>query len=250
MVILIQLISKYSTLIYAICGVCLLYTLRVIFLAMRERNSSIFTLEKEKASERVYYALMAIVVLLAISGGVLYVDTFITPNIQIPERAAGVTPTVGLIPTPTYTPAPPTPTLPPTATRARPTRVITTDTPTPPPSPVATATTVFAACPNPQARITYPNPNQTISGKVEVKGGAFINNFWFYKLEYGYGEQPNVWNSVGEDVRRVPVTDGTLEIWDTDQITEGVYNLRLTVVDETGNYPPENTCVIRVIIQR
>jgi hypothetical protein len=61
------------------------------------------------------------------------------------------------------------------------------------------------------------------------------------------GDAPELWNSIG-DVARTPVVDGTLGVWNTEGFPEGVYQVRLTVVDTSGNFPPPHE--VRVVIQQ
>ena len=84
-----------------------------------------------------------------------------------------------------------------------------------------------------------------VSGNVEIRGTAAIERFQFYKIEYGMGEKPSSWNSIG-DIRKQAVADGVLASWNVAGFPPGVYKLRLTVVDMTGNFAPPHE--IRVIV--
>jgi len=105
---------------------------------------------------------------------------------------------------------------------------------------------VMPNCPNRKARLTYPTVNAKLRGTIQIKGSANIDNFQFYKVEYGEGDNPKAWHGIS-DVHRTPVVDGVLDVWNTDALPEGVYTLRLTVVDNTGNYP--EPCDVRVVIE-
>jgi hypothetical protein len=137
-------------------------------------------------------------------------------------------------------PVTPTPTRTPIPTRPRPTAPPPTSTPTAPAVPPP------PLCPRPDICISSPGPDAIISGQVTIRGTANIEAFQFYKVEYGMGEVPPQWNSIG-DVKRERVVDGTLVVWDTSGFPEGSYFLRLTVVDLTGNFPPPYE--VRVVIQ-
>lgn len=101
------------------------------------------------------------------------------------------------------------------------------------------------ACPNPHARITYPYMDEWITGIVPFKGSADIPNFQYYKFEYRpYGEKE--WRFLVRFDR--PVTKGTLMEWHTYTVPPGRYEVRLTVVDISGNYP--EPCIVRVRIYR
>jgi hypothetical protein len=113
----------------------------------------------------------------------------------------------------------------------------------------ATMSPVPDACPDSRAKITFPRTNSRLQGTVQIEGSAEIPEFWFYKLEYGIGDNPEEWHSISEP-HYAPVTSEVLDIWNTDVLLEGVYQLRLTVVDITGNYPPQNICQVQIVIDR
>jgi hypothetical protein len=118
------------------------------------------------------------------------------------------------------------------AAGARPTRL-----PAQPTQPAAQPTEPApeaAKCPNPGVCITQPAPQAVIRGQVRVMGTANINNFHHYKIEW-WGEGGSGWNYLLE--RDKPVADGELMMLDTRTVPAGRYGLRLTVVDQTGNYP-------------
>lgn len=95
--------------------------------------------------------------------------------------------------------------------------------------------------------ITFPGINQMLNspGTFDILGTANIPDFQFYKLEYGVGEMPSAWCVIGE-LHYEPVVNGILGTWNTGALPEGVYILRLTAVDITGNFP--QPCDVRVII--
>ncbi len=98
--------------------------------------------------------------------------------------------------------------------------------------------------------ITYPAKDANVAnwwGTVWIMGTASIENFQFYKVEIGWGEAPVEWFSI-DDVHRRPVVNDVLEVWNSGAFPEGIYQLRLTVVDNTGNYPLP--CQVRVVIDR
>jgi len=84
-----------------------------------------------------------------------------------------------------------------------------------------------------------------VEGRVEIRGTADIEDFWFYKVEFAAGDSPSEWAYLGGG--REPVSDGLLFVWDVSGLPAGGYTLRLTVVDRTGNYP--QPCDLQVIIE-
>ena len=243
MTILVELIADYSEWIYGLCAIGILIYLRLAMQARGDKRRALFTLEKEAASSRIYRAIAGIFALLLAMGVIYSVDNFLAPQVRLVDRG-NPTPTLILpVATPTGTPAPPTATPSPTPMRPRPTPTL-SPTPTPPP-PTPTPPPV---CPDPRARITSPTMDAELGGTVQIEGSANIDNFKFYKLEYGVGDEPSSWHSIGEEYRS-PVIEGLLCTWDTTQLPPGAYTLRLTVVDITGNYPI-TPCDVRVVIKQ
>jgi len=239
----IDFVNRYFLWIYAVCVVIMLGYLRAFLVAGRERASTIFSLEREISAQRQARALWAIGGVLAIMVAVAALRLYVIPSLDLEKLAQPEEPTpfaffpTAELPTPTPTPVTPTPTV-----RALPT--LRRRTPTSTPEPTATPAPL---CPNANARITYPFAGMPLKGAVEIRGSANIPNFQFYKVEYGQGEKPEHWSSVS-DIHKQPVVDGVLDTWDTSSFPEGVYVLRLTVVDVTGNFPPP--CDVRVVVQR
>ncbi|MHB1417934.1 MAG: carboxypeptidase-like regulatory domain-containing protein [Chloroflexota bacterium] len=85
------------------------------------------------------------------------------------------------------------------------------------------------------AEITAPAANAQVSGTVVVTGTATATDFQFYKLEFRMGSSPGQWSVIGS-LHETQVTNGTLGTWDVSALPSGAYTLRLTVVDNTGNY--------------
>jgi len=91
--------------------------------------------------------------------------------------------------------------------------------------------------------------NVQLKGTVEIHGTAAIPDFWKWKLEWAV-EGSEKWHSIGEEHFQ-PVTGGFLDIWNTDALPgAGLYRLKLTIADKTGNYPVQNVCEVRVTVGR
>lgn len=121
--------------------------------------------------------------------------------------------------------------------------------PPPPPKPTPTPVAELepAVC-HPDTSITYPRVNEVLDGwgTTYIQGTANIPDFQFYKLEYGVGETPHEFHSIDEP-HTEPIVRGIMETWNTGALPSGVYILRLTVVDDSGQFPPP--CDVRVIIE-
>ncbi|MFQ5855656.1 MAG: hypothetical protein ACE5LU_08455 [Anaerolineae bacterium] len=241
----IQLIVDYAIWLYVLCGLGMLVYLRSVLLARRERKTALFTLEREAASSRATRSLVGMFVFVSLAGSVFFVEEMLAP--RLPETVAQddetaiktvflLTPTSAI---PTATAIPPTLTPEPSLTATRRVFPILALSPTPTPAPVAICSNI--------ARITSPPVGAVLSGQVSIYGTAAAPDFNFYKVEYHReGEPENAWHSIS-DIHRNQVVNGLLDVWDVSGFPAGNYRLKLTVVDITGNYPPQNRCEVPVV---
>jgi membrane peptidoglycan carboxypeptidase len=81
--------------------------------------------------------------------------------------------------------------------------------------------------------IISPTDNQTVSGVVAVTGAASATTFNRYQLEYALASSPNNFTIIGGPVT-TPQTSGTLGQWDTTNIPNGNYILRLAMFANNG----------------
>ena len=101
------------------------------------------------------------------------------------------------------------------------------------------------SCSDSRSMIFAPAAGEAISGTVEVVGTATHQLFNYYKLEYQQlgtetGEYAFILDSSNQ------VTDGVLAELDTTELDNGAYVLRLTVVDNTGNFPPQCSVPVQI----
>ena len=241
----IQLVVDYSIWLYVLCALGVLVYLRSILLARRERNTALFTLEREAATSRAARSLVGMFVFVSLAGSVFFVEEMLAPRLPeaVEQNDEAAVKTVFLI-TPTSdtssaTALPPTSTPEPSPTPTR--RVFPTRPPsTPTPVPIAICSNI--------ARITFPGVGAVLAGQVSIYGTAAASDFNFYKIEYHReGEPEGAWHSIS-DVHRDQVVDGLLDIWNASGFPPGNYRLKLTVVDISGNYPPQNRCEVPVVI--
>ncbi|MHB1131073.1 MAG: hypothetical protein ACYC4L_01660 [Chloroflexota bacterium] len=92
-----------------------------------------------------------------------------------------------------------------------------------------------AAVPQGTAEISAPAANAQLRGSVTIQGTASAVKFQFYKVEIGVGATPSNYSVIG-DLQKSQVIAGTLAVWNTTLVPDGAYTLKLTVVDNTGNY--------------
>lgn len=110
-------------------------------------------------------------------------------------------------------------------------------------APVVAEAPVAAACADARSVITSPGEGQSVSGVVGIVGNATHENFASFKLEAGV---PGVGlNFVGSG--NSPVSGGQLGSVNTAAFANGPLLIRLTVIDQTGNFPP--ACDVTVNVQ-
>jgi hypothetical protein len=104
-----------------------------------------------------------------------------------------------------------------------------------------------AACAR-EVQIVRPLEGQNVSGAVQIIGSARINDFQFYKVEYAMGHSPldSSFHSINE-VHRTAVSDSVLTTWYVGNMPAGAYTLRLTAVDNSGQYPRPCNVHIHVV---
>lgn len=255
MIQLLRFISSISLLLYGACALVFLFSIRSWWMAQQEGQRTIYGLEKEVAAERANRAVTLALFAIALAALVYFADanasvagTVAPPRSPTPNLALFITPTA-TVPAPTPTSPPPSPTPlrggiggPPPSSPNPPAARPTATSPPAPPTPVPQA----PFCPDLAARIVSPGTDAYLMGTVPIIGSANIANFQYYKIEYGIGDQPQQWAVLGELHRR-PVVDGVLETVNASAFQPGVYRLRLTVVDNTGNFPIA-PCSVRVNI--
>lgn len=96
------------------------------------------------------------------------------------------------------------------------------------------------------AGITQPAPGDVVSGVVTIYGTADHPAFTAYDLAFAYADNPtNTWFPLGEPVQ-VPVVDGRLGLWDTNEIADGEYRLRLRVWLQDGTALEDVVTGVRV----
>ena len=77
---------------------------------------------------------------------------------------------------------------------------------------------------------------EDIKGAVDISGTAWGEDFQYFVLEYGKGENPETWT---EMVSSSTSQQGILYSWDTTQADEGLYTVRLRVICDHGIHSDE-----------
>jgi len=215
-------LEEYQGWIYLVLGLAALVYLRHTWRWYRSRRVTIFSLEREQATERLTRSVILLGLALALMAGTFIATTVLGPSMPASERPTPL-PTVSLLATPTFVPS-------------ETDEALVTSTPLP-------VTEVDSAgCANPLATILAPASGESLIGAVEITGTADITNFAFYKYEYISLTAGSVWRAIGAGTR--PIQGDVLGTWDTTLVLPGEYALRLVVTDTAGNAP--QPCVLQV----
>jgi membrane peptidoglycan carboxypeptidase len=90
--------------------------------------------------------------------------------------------------------------------------------------------------PRPVVRVTSPGQGATVQGLVEIRGTVSVPNFNRYQIEVGQGQNPAQFNIVdGPILSQQPGENSFLGRWDTSQLPNGVYTMRLVAIDAQGH---------------
>ena len=95
---------------------------------------------------------------------------------------------------------------------------------------------------NEEVAIISPRPFSYVRDIVEIRGNARGGNFQRYKVEFGPGLNPTQWTQIGPEHYN-QVDRNVLEYWDTRNLEEGLYTLRLTVFGNDGSVRTAETQV-------
>lgn len=250
---LIQYLADAAPWIYFLCGLAALIQLYRTWQVRAERRQAIFSLERDKAVNDLYDIFVRAIGILAVMGVTYFVSNTLSVAVEpIVARTLDPTPlAAALLPTPTNTPLPATvtPTITPTAPPQSAPAALTTpiaDVATSIATPVPAPAVAPALCPDARASIVSPGNGAAVQGVVSLVGTAQHDHFDYYKLEYAYGNDASQGFSYF-DGGQAQVVGGLLGTLNSPGLANGVYTLRLVVVDTSGNYPLP--CRVTITVQ-
>lgn len=113
------------------------------------------------------------------------------------------------------------------------------------PTPVAPIQIQVAPlCPDDHIALSAPTVRALVSGTVAVVGSVRLEDLWFYKLEWApAGSDEFAYFGGGSN----SVQNGVLGRLNTTDLPNGEQVIRVTVVDQTGNYPPP--CDVPIVVE-
>jgi hypothetical protein len=94
---------------------------------------------------------------------------------------------------------------------------------------------VSAQVPSSQVSIRSPQAGEALQGQVMITGNSDIAGFVSTEVSFSYANDPTgTWFLIAASNQ--PMAQGTLAVWDTTTITDGLYTLRLRVMLADGNF--------------
>lgn len=113
-------------------------------------------------------------------------------------------------------------------------------------TPTATMTPTITSTPEPdRMSIRSPQIGQALQGIVVVSGNTAVEDFLSAELSFSYHDHPtDTWFIIQSWSE--PVPDDDLAQWDTTTITDGLYDLRLSVTLSDGTQTTYNVPSLRV----
>jgi hypothetical protein len=82
----------------------------------------------------------------------------------------------------------------------------------------------------PWGEILAPLAGSTIAGSVEIRGSVVSGDLDRAMVEFGIGLQPAQWTELAT-ITSSPTVQQTLATWETTEVPDGTYSLRITVRD-------------------
>lgn len=220
----IRFLAEFEVPIYLVLGIVALVYLRRVLVALEEKRTAIFRLEREAAQRKVVAAVSVLVLVGLMTIGEFVVATFLAGELS--QEPTFSTPTIEVLSTPTTTLTGPAPTdATPTATRY----------------PQVDIEGIESNCINDVLEIKEPAHNTDVRGVVEIIGSVNTENFGSYTYEYSTVGEPNWQTIAAGSGNRI---DESLGNWYTSDLTPGPYFLRLVALDNDGR--EQSACVIIV----
>ncbi len=223
---LLRFLETYEIWIYVLLGTASLIPLRRLLIAWHEWRSAVFGLERERAQREFSSAMTFLMLLILIGLAQFFLVSFIAPG--MPRADSIATPTIDRLATPAKTQALTVTPLA-TATGQLPTQTVAAD-----------------GCIPGQIEWIYPKNNDQINGTVILKGTINVPNMGFYRYDYSSAGTDNWITIAAGSTGGTNITLGKGGQWNTGQLAQGDYRLRLVVVDNQDK--PLPACIINIRI--
>lgn len=215
--------QQYESAIYFILAGGLIYYGFRFYLAWQELRGSLFGLEQVSAQRRLNQSALVMFIILVMGVAVFSIVTFALPVISVSIEAPDANGAALLSSTGADTTG--------TPVGAAVEQNLATATPLP------TVAVDPELCIADSIMITFPKPNEEVSGVIEVKGVVNVEDFGFYMFEIARAEE-ELWLPVQAQRSLAPEESVLLE-WDTSLFPPGSYVIQLVVTKSDGQeYSP------------
>ena len=224
----IRFLAEFEVPIYLVLGIVALVYLRRVLVALQEKRSAIFGLEREAAQRKVVAATSVLILVGLLTMGEFVVATFLAG--ELAQEPSFATTTIEVLTTPITTLS---------------AELVPTDaTPTPTLYPQAEIEGIDSHCVNDILEIESPAHLEEIGGVVELIGSVNTDNFGSYKYEFSTMGEPD-WQTIaaGSGVR----IDESPGSWNTSNLVSGEYMPRLVALDNDGIEQSACVIVVRVM---
>jgi hypothetical protein len=222
---LLRFLEQYEAWIYALLGVVGFIYFRKLISEWQEWRSSVFGLERESAQRRLSATLAVVVILSLLATAEFILVSFVAPVYPVANMLQ--TPTVSVLTTPVGTFA--------VAGETEPEEI----------SPLSTQAVVEAGgCAPGVLEWSFPQPGDSVSGVVKLKGTANLANLGFFKYEFSEVSSDSWITIAAMNVQRIDEElDGS---WNTQALVPGDYRLRLVMTDNENQTLPACEITVRV----
>jgi len=88
----------------------------------------------------------------------------------------------------------------------------------------------------PNIRITQPGDGQQVQGQVQIVGAVVAPNFNRYQIEVASLNNPDSYTIIAGPITEQRQPGSTLATWDTTQVPNGLYRLRLAAFANDGGF--------------
>jgi hypothetical protein len=234
---LLPFLERYEAWIYALLGIVAFIYLQKLVTSWKEWQGTVFGLERDSAQRRFSTSLTILFLLVLFVVVEFVIVSFVSPN--YPQTAFLATPTLDVLATPTVT----LPALVQGAQAGTPPAGSFTQTETPPAIPLELRQ---EGCIVGQIEWISPKAGDTISATVELTGTVNVPNLGFYKYEYARPGE-DLWTTIAGGNQ--PKVNGQIGFWNTTQLDQGDYLLRLVIADNANNLFPACIIPVRVVRQ-
>lgn len=232
---LLPFLEKYEVWIYVLLSVVAFIYLQKLVVAWKEWQGTVFGLERESAQRRFSTALTILILLVLFVVVEFVIVSFVSPN--APQIVSLPTPTLDVLATPTVT----LPVLAQAASVENPAGGAMLETQA---APTTSPEALAEGCITGQIEWISPKAGDSISATVELTGTVNVPNLGFYKYEYSRPGE-DLWTTIaGGNQAKV---NGQIGFWNTTQLNQGDYLLRLVVADNENNLFPACKIAVRVV---